>query len=228
MLTLALETSTALASVAILENERCLVQKSSLRQRSHSEFVNQAIDDALNEAQKKLIDLDLVAVGQGPGSFTGIRVAANIAKTLSFNFGKNLLWQDSLTLLAMALPRLNKPVLTIINAYKNMVYCNLFRFQQNSYLPVWTPQALTLEDLQKKIQQPVYVVGDGYAAYESIFPLQLKSLMEFIPSASQYPQAQTLGLICHNRAKSGEKNSWTQYLPLYIRASAAEENMQLK
>lgn len=77
---LAMETSTLVGGVAVVIDGKVAAEESSLRQKSHSENISPFVDHCLSKAGLKLEDIDVFAVGQGPGSFTGIRIAANAEK----------------------------------------------------------------------------------------------------------------------------------------------------
>jgi len=221
---LALETSTMLASVAIVKDGHLLCERRSERQRTHSEVVSGYVDQCLQEAQLKLSDIDVFAVGLGPGSFTGIRIAGNLAKTFAYSFAKPLVAIDSLTLLAEQHRQTKLPVLSIINAYKNMVYLGLFDFSEPVPQFTYGPTAVSVRDLSTVIHQECLVVGDGYAAFQEYFPPELKKLLHRPDQALDYPEARTLGLLAHHKALANQTIDWNSYTPLYIRASEAEEN----
>src|ERR1043165_8137558 len=85
-LILAIETSSELASCALLAGERLFTRASS-GVRTHSAQVLPMVQELLAEAQVKLADLDAIAFGAGPGSFTGVRTATGIAQGLAFGAG---------------------------------------------------------------------------------------------------------------------------------------------
>lgn len=81
---LAFDTSTSSLAVAVMENDRLLAQVNILAERNHSAFLVTAIQDCLDSAGVSRSDLDGIAVGVGPGSYTGIRIAVTTAKTLAW------------------------------------------------------------------------------------------------------------------------------------------------
>ncbi|MEN0058749.1 MAG: tRNA (adenosine(37)-N6)-threonylcarbamoyltransferase complex dimerization subunit type 1 TsaB [Bdellovibrio sp.] len=224
---LALETSTLLGGVAVVVDGKVVAEETSLRQKSHTEFISPFIDHCLQKAQLKLEDIDAFAVGQGPGSFTGIRVAANAGKTFSYSFNKPLVTVDSLMLLAQAAHGVGKPVLSIINAYKNMVYLGLFDVSGEEPVYLKGPAAIPVREL-KDVLLPLLphecvVVGDGWDAFNAYFPSELQDKMSRDSTLSDHPLASTLGVMAEKRALRGQTLDWKSFLPLYIRASEAEE-----
>jgi tRNA threonylcarbamoyladenosine biosynthesis protein TsaB len=233
MLVLAIESSTRLASVALATQEqgqeqkhfRVLAEASSDDPKSHSEFLNPAVEKCLQSSGKSLEDIDLFAVGIGPGSFTGIRVAVNIVRAFSFLSGKPTFVKDSLSLLQSEVR--DRDCITILNAYKNMVYFRAFKNGK----PLCESQAINAVNLEAKIhdlglEKPVLCLGDGFSAYASVFSEKLKSRLNRDPSISDFPQAKNLAQIALENSPT--TLDWKSIIPLYLRASTAEENLQSK
>ncbi|MEC9413568.1 MAG: tRNA (adenosine(37)-N6)-threonylcarbamoyltransferase complex dimerization subunit type 1 TsaB, partial [Pseudomonadota bacterium] len=80
---LALDTCTEMCSVAILKNGE-LFEQSLLTQRGHSEKILGMLDEILAQADCSLADMDCIAFGRGPGSFTGVRVGVSVAQGIAF------------------------------------------------------------------------------------------------------------------------------------------------
>lgn len=223
MKVLAMETSTSLGGVALIVDGVVVAEESSLRQRSHSENISPFVEHCLQKSQLKLEDIDVFAVGQGPGSFTGIRVAANAGKAFAYAYNKPLISIDSLILLAQPAKRKHTRVLAIINAYKNMVYLGLFDMSGDEPKYLIGPAAVPVRELQNHITEDCVVVGDGWEAYEEYFPSELKQKMKRDAELPDEPLASTLGVLAEARALRGLTLDWKSFIPLYIRASEAEE-----
>ena len=229
MRVLAIESSTILASVAVLENDKILSFASSTNQRSHSEFLNPAIEKCLQTSGINFNQIDVFACGLGPGSFTGVRVAGNIAKSFSYLFSKPMVAIDSLEILHHQ--NLSKGYqVVLINAYKNQVYTAFYVDGQR----VLAPCALNLEKLEKAItekfgsQESIEICGDGYFIFENEFSPQLRSRLSRSSEAKDYPSAETLGHLAYEKGQINQTKDWKSYAPLYIRDSEAEEKRREK
>ncbi len=228
MIVLAFETSTQLAGVAVIIDGHVVAEESSLRQKTHSEVISVFTENVLKKAALKLSEIDIFATGQGPGSFTGIRVAANTAKSFAYSFHKPLVTVDSLTLLAAQVTDRSRPVLSIINAYKNMVYFGLLDIQ--GPIPLFTtdknsgPTAVSVRDLNDFVKHDVSVVGDGYLDYNEYFSADLLKKLHRPHDPLDYPRASTLGIVAEQYAQLNKTLDWNSFVPLYIRASEAEES----
>lgn len=221
---LAVESSTTWASVALLKDGKVISEKSSGVQRTHSEFLNEAIYQILNDCQIDISEIDSFAVGIGPGSFTGIRVGMNIIKTFAYLFSRPIYCVDSLAIL---FKQSEQECLTMINAFKNMVYWAVFD-KSNC---IDGPVAIPISEIEKrigdlKINTPILCVGDGYIAYERFFSAKLKQTLQRNSGKVDYPMARTLGMMAYHRDPVGKILNWNSILPLYIRASEAEENLK--
>jgi N6-L-threonylcarbamoyladenine synthase/tRNA threonylcarbamoyladenosine biosynthesis protein TsaB len=232
MKVLALETSTLMGGAALIVDGKVVAEEISLRQKTHSENINPFIEFCLTKAGLTLPEIDVFAVGQGPGSFTGIRVAANAGKTFSYSYNKPLVSIDSLMLLAAQASFAfgfggpgpsTKPVVSMINAYKNMVYLGIFDCSGDEPKYIKGPDAIPVRELKNHITQECVVVGDGWEAYHGYFPAELSKLLLRHADLPDHPLAKTLGLLAEARAKRGQTLDWKSYIPLYIRASEAEE-----
>lgn len=236
MIILACETSTLLGSVAVIEDGRVLASVESMRQGSHSDILNTFTAEALQKAGKTLKDVDLFATGIGPGSFTGIRICLNTVKSFAYCFQKPVVGISSLhTLAEQAHITANtsanaSTIISMINAYKNMVYIATYKrndqhshpSEENQLIEVKPPEVVRVQNLASYVTENSVVCGDGYATYEKFFSEDLKARLLRDPQIPDEPHAQTLGLL----AAKQKSISWGELLPLYLRSSEAEENLK--
>jgi tRNA threonylcarbamoyladenosine biosynthesis protein TsaB len=224
MITLALDTSTNHGGIAVLDGTAVLANRSWLREKSHSELVTSTILDCLSQAKLKIENIERIAVGRGPGSFTGIRIAINAARTLAYSLNVPLFAFDTNEILAAAVPAKQTSLLTVVNAHKNLLYSALHTFKDGTWVKFEGPNAWTIEELEKQIQSPHLCVGDGFVEFENLFPPGLKSKLLRDKTISDYPSAEALGLL--SLGKSARPLVWKELQPLYIRASEAEEKLR--
>lgn len=229
MITLACETSTLLGSVAIVQDEKILVEKQLLRQGSHSEILNQLIQECLSESQLKLQNIDCFASGIGPGSFTGLRISLNAIKTFGYIHKKPVCGFNSLLNLAFAnqkqIQLLNQcqRITPMINAYKNMVYIAEYTLENNTLIETKEPQVVRVQELNQFITENSWIIGDGYVTYEKYLPENIRSKCLRSDLLIEHPTAGNLGLITNIHSNKICQKSWHELLPLYLRSSEAEE-----
>ena len=97
---LCLETSTAVCSVALVENGKVIALRESLDGQNHAEKITIFIDEVMKEANVSYRDLDAVATSMGPGSYTGLRIGVSTAKGLCYAMEKPLIAIDTLAAMA--------------------------------------------------------------------------------------------------------------------------------
>ena len=96
MKVLGIDTSTRTTAIGLIEDDEVLAEYNLRGRVSHSESVTDMIEEIFKKFEFSLDDIDLIAVGIGPGSFTGLRIGITIAKVLAFSLDKNLIGVSSL------------------------------------------------------------------------------------------------------------------------------------
>lgn len=123
---LMIETSTECCSVALSAGSRILASHVDETPRRQSAMLAPYIADILEEAGLKATDLDAVAVSQGPGSYTGLRVGVSTAKGLCFGAGVPLVGVDTLRILALQADGRFDRIVPMIDARRMEVYAAVF------------------------------------------------------------------------------------------------------
>ncbi|MFZ3231832.1 MAG: tRNA (adenosine(37)-N6)-threonylcarbamoyltransferase complex dimerization subunit type 1 TsaB [Pseudobdellovibrio sp.] len=227
MIILACESSTLLGSVAVFENSKLIAYKESLRQGSHSDVLNLFVEQVLATTNLKISDIDLFISGIGPGSFTGIRISITTIKTFAYCFDKPVLGINSLENLAwqycLQCDDEKKPIISMINAYKNMVYIATYKKENSQLVTLKEPEVVRVQNLDQYITEAAICVGDGYTTYSKYFNSTLNGLITRPSFPEDDPKASAAAyFVNHKNLKSFH---WSLLLPLYLRASEAEENL---
>lgn len=220
---LALETSTQRGGAAVVIDGRIAAEFFTDRQRSHSELLNIFVQQALDEAKLKFADIDVFAVGRGPGSFTGIRVASNAGRAFASVFQKPLITVDSLAQIADSARDRSRPVLVMINAFKNMVYYGVFDVSGDEPVARGEYGAASVAEIEPLITETMTVAGDGFTVYADDFSpaARARLVRENVPV--DFPSPGRLAMMAHSLALQGRVLRWNEFTPLYLRASEAEE-----
>lgn len=119
MKVLGIDTSTRTTAIGLIEDDEVLAEYNLRGRVSHSESVTDMIEEIFKKFEFSLDDIDLIAVGIGPGSFTGLRIGITIAKVLAFSLDKNLIGVSSLV--ANGMSDYGK-VAAIVDARRGNVY----------------------------------------------------------------------------------------------------------
>lgn len=165
---LAFESSAKAASVALCEDEFLVAQAYQNSGLTHSTTLMPMVEDLLKNCGKTLVDVDCLAVANGPGSFTGLRIGISTVKGLAWGAQKPCAGVSTLEAMAWNLAHMDAVICCAMDARRHQVYNALFR-AGNGKLERLTPdRAISLEELTgelktlaKKVQLPQIVVGDG-------------------------------------------------------------------
>jgi tRNA threonylcarbamoyladenosine biosynthesis protein TsaB len=168
MLLLGIETSTARSSVAIVEDDRVLASASLGVARRHGEFLAPAIHFCLQQAAVGVDRLAGVAVGVGPGLFTGLRVGIATAQTLAAALQLPVVGLSGLDVLALQARYTSRPICAAIDARRGELFWAFYRavpggVQRDGELMLGHADKLAAEI--EANGDDVLVVGDGAIAY---------------------------------------------------------------
>lgn len=231
MVSLALETSSHRGSLALFElsknSHQILYSTFWEKQNSHTELVTVEIAKAFEAASTPISALKLLAVGVGPGSFTGIRVGVNAVRSLAYALEIPVFCVNSLRILAeSAQGRTQLPVMPMINAFKNQVFWA--RYSHNSQTGELderqAPSVADLENIDQVVTEPTLIVGDIF--HLASFSPSQRARMLTLSDLDLYPHANALARLTSLTHPPGLFLSWKEVMPLYLRASSAEETMK--
>jgi tRNA threonylcarbamoyladenosine biosynthesis protein TsaB len=215
---LALDTATLTASVAVLVGDE-VVAKAQTRASTHSESLLPLVDEMLAKAGLVPADLDAIACGAGPGSFTGLRIGMATAKGLAFALGKPLVLASSLAALAAMIDDEGAHVLAVLDARKREVYVGLYEIAGGLPRPVAPEVVLAPAKVPEYVgDRRVVVVGDGPLAY----PAEAAAWGEYRADLSATPDAACVARLGRARLAAGAGDDTLGAIPTYIRASEAE------
>ncbi|MGZ3405803.1 MAG: tRNA (adenosine(37)-N6)-threonylcarbamoyltransferase complex dimerization subunit type 1 TsaB [Polyangia bacterium] len=214
MIVLAVDTSTLQAGVALWRNGHALAE----RQRvvtTHSEALLSMIDEAFADAGVVPADIDAVACGAGPGSFTGLRIGLSTAKGLCFALDKPLVMISSLAALAARAP--DGRVCATLDAFKGEVYAGLFTVADGVPIADGAEAVLPPAALVPRLHDVAFIVGSGAAKYPELAAGPARLLD---PQAG--PRPADVARLAAIRAARGDYDDLSRAAPAYIRPSEAE------
>ena len=209
---LAFDTSNQALSLAILEDEHLLAQTTLNVKKNHSITLMPAIDFLMNSLDMKPTDLDRIVVAQGPGSYTGLRIAVATAKTLAHTLKIELVGVSSL--LALVPEQVEGLVIPVMDARRNNVYAGFYQSGQAVRSEAHLPLAEVLE-IAGAADQPVTFVGETAAFAEQITDALPQAAIQ-----STLPDAATIGRL----GLDLQAQSIHDFVPNYLKRVEAEEN----
>ena len=209
---LAMDTSNKALSLALLHDKELLGQVTLNIKKNHSITLMPAIDFLMNSLDMKPTDLDRIAVAQGPGSYTGLRIAVATAKTLAHTLKIELVGESSLQ--ALIPDQVEGLVIPIMDARRNNVYAGFYQFGQVVQPEAHLPLAEVLE-MAGAANQPVTFVGETAAFAEQIeAALPQAAILPTLPDTAAVGR---LGLDL-------PAQSIHDFVPNYLKRVEAEEN----
>lgn len=227
MYCLGVETSTVTGSIALFNHSTIVDSASWSRQGSHSEFLSHNLKVMLQKNSLKLNDLHRIAVGVGPGSFTGVRVAINFARTLSYALKLPVYNLNSLALLASQLTQSKyKSVLVAQFAFRDLLYVAQYDLDQGLAHEKLAPHAMTISECIKLIQNKTIIVGSGRELLLKSMPQEIVDHVVTDLSFSDSPSASFFSYTPAVKESFTYLYDWINTIPLYIRASEAEEKLK--
>ncbi|EKP0302641.1 MULTISPECIES: tRNA (adenosine(37)-N6)-threonylcarbamoyltransferase complex dimerization subunit type 1 TsaB [Aeromonas] len=215
---LAVDTATEACSAALLVGDK-LFSRWEEAPRDHTRKILPMVQAVLEDAGISLSDLDAIAFGRGPGSFTGVRIGISVAQGLAFGAGVPLIGISTLAAMAQGAYRLDgaEQVLTAIDARMNEVYFGRYelidgRMQLVGDEVVSEPVALV--DVRGKLAGPVTCVGTGFETYGET----LSGLAdELAVSQVRFPAAEDMLPLARAAWLAGEAVPVEQATPVYLR-----------
>ena len=224
MLILAFETSAKAASVALTEKGKLLGESYQNTGLTHSQTLMVMAEDMLKQCGKTAADVNAVAVAEGPGSFTGVRIGVAAAK--GFAWGAEIPCYGVSTLEAMAesLGVFDGYVCPCMDARRSQVYNALFLAEGGHLTRVSEDRAIALADLKEELEnldKPVFLVGDGANLCYNTLSKEVPGLV-LPPEHRLHQRAVGVAILANRMAEAGLAPSGGELMPNYLRLSQAE------
>ncbi|GKQ42148.1 tRNA (adenosine(37)-N6)-threonylcarbamoyltransferase complex dimerization subunit type 1 TsaB [Companilactobacillus sp. RD055328] len=217
MKTLAFDTSNTSLSVSVDQDGQQLASFFSDEKKTHSVTLLPAIEKTLQDANLSITDIDEIVVAQGPGSFTGVRIAVTTAKTLAYTLNKQLKGVSSLQLIAANITEFEGLIVPYFDARRSNVFAGAYELKSEELIEVLPDGHYVIDDLitqLESLKRPVMFVGtpiEELTTKSDNLDAQFSS--EYIPNA-------------HNLVKLAKSiNPVTDidaFIPKYLRYTKAE------
>lgn len=220
---LAIDTCTEACSAALLHHGQ-IQERYQCAPRAHTQLILPMMQSLLDEAGLKLRDLDALAFTRGPGSFTGIRIAASIVQASAFAADLPVVLVSSLHCLAQGAYRelQAQQVLTAIDARLQEVFAASYRLQKESaIMQASSAEQLCLPQHCLATGLTDFVgVGSGWDQHHALFEEQFKHrLQRWVPQ--RYPRAYDAAVIAADAYQRGASVTAFEALPTYLRETVA-------
>ena len=230
MLLLAFETSAKAASAALFADAKLLGESYQNTGLTHSRTLMIMAEDLLKQCGYAPQDVTAVAVAQGPGSFTGVRIGVAAAKGFAWGADIPCCGVSTLEAMALGLGAYEGLICPVMDARRSQVYNALFYVNQGVVTRAAPDRAIALEDLKKElknVEKPIFLVGDGSNLCYNTLREDVPGLV-LPPEHRLHQRAVGVGLAAIAKMAAGGECSGAALTPNYLRLSQAERERMEK
>lgn len=224
---LSIDSSSKVATVAILNDTDLLGEYVLNNKREHSIVLMPMIEDLLKDCNLTIDDIDGYVVSKGPGSFTGLRIGMATVKGLSFGSGKPYVSISSLDALAYSLISFDGLICPIMDALRDNVYTAVYSYINSSLVPILEPTSMNIDELTNFIKSqdsPVIFTGDAVCKHRE-FILDNIPNARFAPNHLSIVRASSIGELGLNLLKNNIQDD-PNSAPVYLKKPQAERELE--
>lgn len=235
---LAIESSGLTASVALAMDNTLIAEYTVNYKKTHSQTLLPMLDEIKKMTELDLESIDAIAISNGPGSFTGLRIGSASAKGLGLALNKPLIEVSAIEALAYNLYGMNEAICPIMDARRNQVYTGVFTFNKKGQSPydyefstLLEPVPLDIKELITKLNdmgRDVIFTGDGIDVYKEVIASELKVPYSYAAFTGNRQKAGSVALLAMAMAKEGKFVKAEDSSPVYLRLSQAERERMEK
>ncbi len=227
---LAADTSTNVAAAAVTEDNVLLGEYILNHKKTHSQKIMPMIDALLTDLELTVNDIDLFAVSNGPGSFTGLRIGVAAMKGLAHSVNKPIAGVSPLAAMAYNLPYAEHIIVPVMDARQNRIYTASYIWDEDGFKELTEPEATTIEECIADCGEylDTIFVGDGAVIHKDYIREKLGGRAIFAPSNALEPRASSVAALAYEMAKKDETSDYLSLKPVYLKKSQAEQEFENK
>ena len=227
MIVLSVDSSSKVATVALLKDNYLLGEYTINDKKEHSVLLMPMIDNLLKDCSLTIDDVDSYVVSKGPGSFTGLRIGMATIKGLSFGSNKPYISVSSLDALAYSISSFDGIVCPIMDALRENVYTSLYKNVDDNFERIldYTPMDLCdLIALLKEKNEKVIFTGDALEKHRQYIQENFENAY-FAPAHLSVIRASSLGEVGLKLLKEGQCDDPSS-APFYLKKPQAERELE--
>lgn len=225
MLTLGYDTATPWGTMALIEDGEIIFEISLKAGKGSGEYLLALLQTLLKKTERKIADLDLISVGNGPGSYTGIRVGLAAAKGLSEGVHNRVYGLSTLRIIAENARYTSDLIASVIDARRGNVYAALYRNSNEELANIEGPMIINANEFALRIADlpSVMLCGDGSKIHQAIWNKYTN--LKIAPTDWDRPLGSTAARIgCKEFIL--QTGSMGQLVPCYLRKVEAEVRLE--
>lgn len=213
------------ASVALCEDNILLAEFTQNGGNTHSETLLPMTEVLLNSMKTDIDEIDIFAVSEGPGSFTGVRIGAATVKGFAHRKDKPCIGVSTLEALATNLAfGENKIIIPVMDARRGQFYTAKFAFKDGELIRLCDDMAQSFDDFLTEVRElgsKVYLCGDGYSTGRKLLGDEYSYET---PEKLRYQSAYSVAQIAYKKYLDGDRTSAEELRPTYLRLPQAERD----
>lgn len=223
---LALETSSLACSVA-LQFDGDIFEAHEVQPREHTKLLAPMIRDVLRDGGVELADLDAIVLGNGPGSFIGLRIAASVAQGLAHGAGLQIVPVSSMAAVAEEVFAVSDADEAIVaqDAHMNEIYLGAYRKDEQNLPELKFAERLhgymIIEELDAEHAERRVAAGSGWQRYPELAAMNAELIGGQVEIL--YPRARFLLALGADALERGEGVDPADVVPAYLRHKVAEK-----
>lgn len=212
-LILTIETSTKNCSVGLAKDGACIALKEENKgDYSHAEKLHLFIEEVLKTENITIKDVDAIAVGKGPGSYTGLRIGVSAAKGLAYAINKPLIAIDTLMSLSKTISIEQGFIVPMLDARRLEVYSAIFN-KDHEYTRNAEAEIIDETSYQNLLEdQPVYFLGDGASKCKEIIKHKNAHFID-----DKFPSAQEMAFLAEEKHQQSNFENTAYFEPFYLK-----------
>lgn len=225
---LGIESSSLVASVAVVTDEVVTAEYTVNFKKTHSQTLLPMIDEVYRMIELDLSEIDAIAVSGGPGSFTGLRIGSATAKGLGLALKKPLIHVPTLDAMAYNLYGTSALICPMMDARRNQVYTGVYRFEQE-FETVMEPCMMDTRELAKELNkygERVILLGDGVPVNAQILKENLEVPFSFAPAQCSRQRGASVAVLGAVYFTEGKTETAMEHKPDYLRKAQAERELE--
>lgn len=213
---LAIETATEACSAALLIND-VITDRIEIAPQQHTHLILPMVDELISEANIAIADLDAIAYGQGPGAFTGLRIATGVVQGLAFTNNIPVIPVSSMAVLAQQFSHEHSNIAVAIDARMNEVYWGQYQLNDEGIMQLLGEEAvLPPNDVMVDSHYEWFGAGTGWGTYEKELSQHYKDNLIGI-NGECYPLAKHIIEIAKYKLNRNETVDAAHAEPVYLR-----------
>lgn len=228
---LSIDTSSNVATVAILDDNKLIGEYIINNKKTHSVKIMPMIKELMDSLEIDIKDVDLYAASIGPGSFTGLRIGIATIKSLAHVCKKQVVGVPTIDAMAYNLAYTNGLIVPIMDARRERVYTGIYKWDNSDFEVIKENDVLEIDELLnilKEKNETIIFTGDATEIYNKKIVEVLNEKALFTPSHLSMPRASSVGALAMLKAKNNELQSCFEMVPDYLRKSQAEREYEKK